>query len=128
MTKRPSKKPAEADPENASRSGTQLAPPPGLVRAPEGYAEWLTDVKKRIHGAQQRASLAVNRELLTLYWQLGRDILERQQRHGWGAGIVDKVSADLRAAFPHMKGFSRANLMYMRSFAEAWPDVATRTG
>lgn len=94
-----------------------------LTRVPVGYAEWLADVKARIHAAQQRAALAANRELLTLYWQLGRDILERQERGGWGAGIVDKVSTDLRAAFPAMKGFSRANLMYMRAFAEAWPEA-----
>jgi len=97
--------------------------PASLTRAPAGYAEWLSDVKARIHAAQQRASLAVNRGLLTLYWQIGGDILERQKRGGWGAGIVDKVSADLRAAFPSMKGFSRANLMYMRAFAEAWPEA-----
>lgn len=78
---------------------------------------------RRLHAAQQRAALAVNRELVTSYWQLGRDILDRQARAGWGAGIVDCVSADLRAAFPAMRGFSRANLMYMRAFAEAWPDV-----
>jgi predicted nuclease of restriction endonuclease-like (RecB) superfamily len=99
------------------------AEPAALVAAPAGYAEWLTDVKARIHAAQQRAALAVNRELLSLYWQLGRDILERQQRHGWGAGIVDKVATDLRAAFPTMRGFSRANLMYMRALADAWSDA-----
>lgn len=94
---------------------------PATLAGPTGYAEWLAEVKARIHAAQQRAALAVNRELLALYWRLGRDILERQERHGWGAGIVDRVAADLRAAFPGMKGFSRANLMYMRAFAEAWP-------
>lgn len=97
--------------------------PPSLTPRPEGYADWLADVKERVHAAQQRASLAVNGELLRLYWQLGRDILERQQREGWGAGVVEQVSVDLRAAFPEMKGFSRANLMYMRAFAEAWPEA-----
>jgi hypothetical protein len=87
---------------------TAVATASGL---PAGYAEWLSEVKARVHAAQQRAALAVNRELLTLYWQLGHDILDRQQHAGWGAGIVDKASADLRAAFPAMKGFSRANLM-----------------
>jgi len=96
--------------------------PAALTKRPPGYAEWLTDLKSRIHAAQQRAALAVNRELLQLYWQLGRDILERQEQAGWGAGIVDQVAADLRAAFPEMKGFSRSNLKYMRAFAEAWPD------
>ncbi|MFZ5892560.1 MAG: PDDEXK nuclease domain-containing protein [Myxococcota bacterium] len=100
-------------------------PPAALAKRPPGYAEWLIDLKSRIHIAQQRAALAVNRELLQLYWELGRDILERQAQVGWGAGIVDQVAADLRAAFPEMKGFSRSNLKYMRAFAEAWPDPAT---
>ncbi|NOK09847.1 PDDEXK nuclease domain-containing protein [Corallococcus exercitus] len=99
--------------------------PASLTRPPSGYAAWLSEVKARIHAAQQRATLAVNRELLALYWRIGRDILVRQRRAGWGAGIVERVSADLRAAFPEMQGFSRANLMYMRAFAEAWPDEAT---
>jgi hypothetical protein len=98
--------------------------PSGLQQRPPGYAEWLTDLKARIHAAQQRAALAVNRELLLLYWELGRDILARQVEGSWGAGIVDQVSRDLRAAFPDMKGFSRSNLKYMRAFAQAWPDVA----
>ncbi len=96
----------------------------GLAPRPPGYAEWLTDLKTRIHTAQQRAALAVNRELMLLYWQLGRDILERQSQVGWGAGIIDQISRDLRVAFPDMKGFSRSNLKYMRAFAEAWPDFA----
>ncbi|WP_233587422.1 YhcG family protein [Corallococcus sp. CA049B] len=82
-------------------------------------------MKARIHAAQQRATLAVNRELLALYWRIGRDILVRQRRAGWGTGIVERVSADLHSAFPEMKGFSRANLMYMRAFAKAWPDEAS---
>ena len=82
----------------------------GLSPAPTGYAEWLAQVKERVHAAQQRAALAVNRELLQLYWQLGHDILDRQAREGWGGGIIDQVSADLRAAFPEMRGFSPSNL------------------
>jgi predicted nuclease of restriction endonuclease-like (RecB) superfamily len=96
----------------------------GLARRPPGYAEWLTELKSRIHAAQQRAALVVNRELLQLYWQIGRDILERQAQEGWGAGIVDQVAADLRAAFPDVRGFSRTNLLYMRAFAAAWPEQA----
>jgi hypothetical protein len=69
--------------------------PPSVASAPSDYAEWLADVKARIHAAQQRATLVVNRELLTLYWQLGRDILERQVSAAWGDGILDQVSADL---------------------------------
>jgi predicted nuclease of restriction endonuclease-like (RecB) superfamily len=59
-----------------------------------------------------------------LYWQIGRDILARQDREGWRAKVIERLAQDLRSAFPTMKGFSRANLMYMRAFAEAWPDEA----
>ena len=96
--------------------------PAGLMPTPAGYADWLADLKGRIHSAQQRATLAVNRELLLLYWQIGRDILERQAAQGWGAKVIDRLAQDLRSAFPDMKGFSRANLMYMRAFAGAWAD------
>jgi len=96
--------------------------PVSLSPPPQGYADWLAELKSRIHHAQQRATLAVNRELVLLYWQIGRDILARQAEQGWGAKVIDRLAHDLRAAFPEMKGFSRANLMYMRAFAEAWPD------
>lgn len=93
-----------------------------LIEAPAGYVNWLAELKNRIQTAQQRATLAVNRELILLYWQIGRDILARQAEEGWGAKVIDRLAHDLRNAFPEMKGFSRANLMYMRAFAEAWPD------
>ena len=94
-----------------------------LTTLPVDYPYWLTSLKQRIQGAQQRATLSVNRELVLLYWHIGRDILERQQAQGWGAKIVDQLAKDLTAAFPDMKGFSRRNLLYMRSFAEQWPDA-----
>ena len=90
---------------------------------PLDYAAWLMDLKVRIQQAQQRATNAVNRELIDLYWQLGKDILTRQAEQGWGAKVIERLSRDLRNAFPEMKGFSRANLLYMRAFAEAWPDA-----
>lgn len=96
--------------------------PVSLLPVPDGYADWLSDLKTRIHSAQQRAALAVNRELVLLYWQIGRDILARQAAQGWGAKVIERLAHDLRTAFPEMKGFSRANLMYMRAFAQAWPD------
>jgi predicted nuclease of restriction endonuclease-like (RecB) superfamily len=96
---------------------------PDLIPLPPDYNHWLTELKSRIHQAQQRASLAVNKELVLLYWQIGQDILIRQQREGWGAKVIDRLAQDLRNAFPDMKGFSPRNLKYMRAFAEAWPDV-----
>lgn len=63
---------------------------------PEGYVEWFADVKARVHAAQQRAALAVNKELLQLYWQLGHDLSDRRQE--WGSGVIDQVSSDMRAA------------------------------
>lgn len=95
----------------------------GLTTPPAGYSDWLTDLKGRIHAAQQRATLAVNRELVLLYWQIGHDILTRQAEQGWGSKVIDRLAQDLRAAFPRMKGFSPRNLKYMRAFAEAWPDA-----
>lgn len=97
--------------------------PASLMPMPRGYADWLLELKTRIHSAQQRATLAVNRELVLLYWQIGRDILARQSDQGWGAKVIERLAHDLRTAFPDMKGFSRANLMYMRAFAQAWPDA-----
>jgi predicted nuclease of restriction endonuclease-like (RecB) superfamily len=97
--------------------------PISLTPPPEGYADWLADLKSRIHTAQQRATLGVNRELVLLYWQIGRDILERQANQGWGAKVIERLAHDLRTAFPAMKGFSPRNLKYMRAFAGAWPDA-----
>jgi predicted nuclease of restriction endonuclease-like (RecB) superfamily len=71
-----------------------------------------------------RAALAVNAELISLYWRIGHDILERQAQDGWGSKVVDRLAADLRGEFPDARGFSSANLRYMRAFAEAWPDQA----
>jgi len=89
---------------------------------PNGYPVFLTELKERIQTAQVMAALSVNRELVLLYWQIGRDILLRQRDAGWGAKVIDRLSHDLRAAFPEMKGFSRTNLLYMRAFAQAWPE------
>lgn len=97
--------------------------PISLTPPPEGYADWLADLKSRIHSAQQHATLAVNRELVLLYWQIGRDILTRQSVQGWGAKVIERLAQDLRVAFPDMKGFSPRNLKYMRAFAQAWPEA-----
>ena len=69
-----------------------------------------------------RVVLAANSAMVLLYWDIGRVILDRQASEGWGAKVIDRLAADLREAFPDMKGFSPRNLKYMRAFAAAWPD------
>ena len=86
------------------------------------YAAFFTELKQRIQQAQLRASLSVNRELVLLYWQIGRDILDRQERERWGAKVIDRLALDLKHAFPDMRGFSPRNLKYMRRFAEVWAE------
>jgi predicted nuclease of restriction endonuclease-like (RecB) superfamily len=88
----------------------------------DGYDEFLRELKERIRSAQIKAALSVNRELVLLYWQIGREIIIRQQQQGWGAKVIERLAKDLKAAFPDMKGFSARNLKYMRAFAEAYPD------
>lgn len=87
-----------------------------------GYGELLGHLKAKIRGARTRAVLAANQELTLLYWDLGRLILARQSDEGWGSKVVNRLSRDLRKAFPDMKGLSPRNLKYMRRLADAWPD------
>ncbi len=88
----------------------------------DGYDDFLRELKERVRGAQIKAALSVNRELVLLYWQIGQEILARQQQQGWGTKVIERLAKDLKAAFPDMKGFSRTNLLYMKLFAEAYPD------
>lgn len=96
--------------------------PPALFPEDENYFALLSGLKKRIRSAQVKAVLAVNKELILLYWQIGREILARQQAEGWGGKVIDRLAKDLKREFPDMQGFSPRNLKYMRTFAEAWPD------
>jgi len=94
-----------------------------IALIPADYADWLADIKTRVTAARQRAALAANAELIRLYWQIGRDILERQTRQGWGSKVIERLARDLREAFPEMKGFSSSNVKYMRYFAEHCPEM-----
>lgn len=93
-----------------------------LPDRPHGYPELLAGLKTRIRQARVKAALAVNSELVLLYWNIGRDILSRQEREGWGAKVLDRLSADLRMSFPGRRGLSVRNLKYMRDLAREWPD------
>jgi len=77
---------------------------------PTGYEQLLRDLKSRIRSAQLKAALAVNQELVLLYWQIGREILQRQGQEGWGTKVIDRLAKDLKQEFPEMKGFSPRNL------------------
>ena len=89
---------------------------------PADYAPLLADIKARVQSARVKAGLAANRELLALYWDIGRLILVRQRREGWGAKVIDRLSHDLAHEFPDMKGFSPRNLLFMRAFADEYAD------
>src|SRR5262245_24037408 len=91
---------------------------------PDGYGPFLEGLKQRIRTAQVRAAVSVNRELVLLYWNIGKQIRAAQETEGSGTKVVRKLSADLCEAFPEMKGFSPRNLDYMLAFAQAWPDEA----
>lgn len=90
----------------------------------QSYAALLKSIKERIQTAQVRAAIAVNQELVLLYWGIGNEILARQQAEGWGTKVIDQLASDLRNSFPEMKGLSPRNLKYMRALAEAWPEEA----
>ena len=92
------------------------------LQPPAGYPELLQELKSRIHAAQVRAALAVNRELVLLYWSIGREILDRQQAEGWGGKIIDRLARDLQNEFPGVEGYSARSLKYMRALAAAWPE------
>lgn len=87
-----------------------------------GYAETLAALKIKIREAQLKAVVTVNTEMIRLYWHIGQTIDINEKQGGWGAKIIEKLSKDLMSAFPGMKGFSQRNLLYMRQFADAYPD------
>ena len=113
MTKRPTTPTGLA---KASGPGGQ---PPGAL--PAGYATLLADLKARVRAAQLRAALSVNRELILLYWDLGKTIVEAQKTKGYGKQVVERLAADLQKEFPGTAGFSPQNVWFMRSFYLAWP-------
>lgn len=103
-------------PVNAETDGT-----PDL---PDDYDAFLNDIKARIQSAQVRAALAISRELILLYWRIGRDVVEKQTRNGWGDKVLDRLAHDLKTALPGVEGFSTRNLYRMRAFFQAYPDEA----
>ena len=103
-------------------SSSDVATPDGAEESPETYPAVLADLKQRIRAARLRASLSINKELLVLYWHIGREILTRQTNEGWGTKVVQRLLIDLRTEYPQVKGLSYTNLRYMQRFASAWPE------
>ena len=92
---------------------------PGAL--PAGYTTLLADLKARVRAAQLRAVVSVNRELILLYWDIGRIIVEAQKTKGYGKQVVERLAEDLQKEFPGTAGFSPQNVWFMRSFYLAWP-------
>lgn len=108
-------------------SKNQATPVSSATARDKDYQRLLRDIKSRIRGAQIRASLSVNRELIKLYWDVGRMIVNRQRVEGWGKSIVDRLAADLQKNFPGIEGFSPRNIWRMRAFYLAWACDKART-
>ncbi len=92
-----------------------------LIANSKSYQDLLVRLKSRIRTAQVHAAVAVNQELVLLYWGIGNEILTRQKEDGWGTRVIERLAQDLRSEFPDMRGLSPRNLGYMKAFAEAWP-------
>lgn len=87
-----------------------------------GYIKVLEDLKSKIRQAQYKAYLSVNKEMIFLYWDIGKTIIEQQKKQGWGAKVIDRLSSDLSQVFSDLRGLSPRNLKYMRQFASLYPD------
>jgi len=108
---------------NASQRNARPAPKSGKRPLPSDYSGVLADMKQTISEARRRALSAVNRELVLLYWQIGRTVVAQQEKRAWGEAVVEQLSIDLRSAFPDMRGLSLPNLWKMRQFFLAYRRV-----
>lgn len=98
-----------------------VIPAQQAAELPPGFHEMIDDLKSLVRGAHVRAQLKVNTEMLQMYWEIGRTILERQREEKWGAKVVGRIATELRTEFPNQRGFSTRNLQYMRQMARTWP-------
>ncbi|MBN1323344.1 MAG: hypothetical protein JW986_05000 [Methanotrichaceae archaeon] len=96
-----------------SREDASFPVPAGKSEMPADYAAVLDELKNRIRSERLRVTLVANSAMVLLYWDIGKVILDRQERQGWGAKVIDRLSHDLKLAFPDMSVFSPRNLKYM---------------
>ena len=93
-----------------------------MLPANNEYKHLLKNIKEQIQSSQFRTVSTVNRELISLYWNIGKLILDNQQKDGWGSKFIDNLATDIKLDFPEITGFSVRNLKYMRKFAQEYPD------
>ena len=103
-------------------NGIFFPTPPVESSMPKWYEEMLGSIKQIVANGRRQVMWTANVQMSMMYYQIGKNILERQSTEGWGSKVVDRLSSDLKEAFPEMGGFSPRNLKYMRRFAEEWPD------
>jgi predicted nuclease of restriction endonuclease-like (RecB) superfamily len=89
---------------------------------PAWYGEFFNSIKAEISNSRRKVMVSANSQMMMMYYRIGKNILQQQASEGWGAKIIDKLSADIKTAYPELKGFSPRNLKYMRKFAEIWSD------
>ena len=123
VTSRSAKPRAERRSRGRTRDDAMFPAPSQRTEMPDDYGATLADIKQQVLTQRLRVVIAANAAMIELYWDIGRTILDRQRNAGWGAKVIDRLSADLREAYPDMQGFSPRNLKYMRAFAAAWPDA-----
>lgn len=123
VTRRSAEPRAERRSRGRTRDDAMFPAPSQRTEMPDDYGATLADIKQQVLTQRLRVVIAANAAMIELYWDIGRTILDRQRNAGWGAKVIDRLSADLREAYPDMQGFSPRNLKYMRAFAAAWPDA-----
>ncbi|MEE1315156.1 MAG: PDDEXK nuclease domain-containing protein [Faecalimonas sp.] len=104
------------------RKGVIIPVAPNLSEMSDGYLDFIEKIKKEIQTQRVSVVMTANASMICLYWNIGKAILDKQAEEGWGAKVIDRMSKDLKDAFPEMSGFSPRNIKYMRKFAECWPD------
>lgn len=89
---------------------------------PTGYVQWRKNIEHLIDTAKLKTAISVNMGTLSLYWNIGKSILQKQEQEGWGKQVIEQLSKDLISRYPDDRGYSKRNLGYMKSFAMQYPD------
>ncbi len=105
-----------------NKDGVIFPVAPNLSEMSDTYLKFIEEVKAEIQKQRISVVLNANSGMICLYWNIGKAIMKKQEEEGWGAKVIDRMSKDLKDAFPEMSGFSPRNIKYMRKFAECWPD------